>query len=138
VPYQIEYHPAGAEVKYSGHVLGDEILEAKRQFFAHRFDGDAHYVLCDFTGAETYDISPESVDAIIQQDRAAMADHERLHEVVVAPKALVYGLSRMWQIRVDTVRPHTAVVRTRPEALRWLKEVGVAALLRDAGASIEG
>ena len=135
MPYKIDFHEAGAEITYTGHVLGDEILEAKRRFFGHRFAGPSQYVLCDFSAAETYDISPECVDQIIEQDRQAMAVHEQLHEAVIAPKPLVYGLSRMWQIRVDTVRPHTAVVRTRPEALRWLKETGVATLLRESATS---
>jgi hypothetical protein len=34
----------------------------------------------------------------------------------------------MWQMRVDIVRPHTAVLRTRAEAVEWLRSQGIVPL----------
>lgn len=127
--YVVEYGNAGAEIVFSGKVTGAEIHRAKAEFFGHEFPDDARYVLCDFTSGETFDVSPEDVDAIVEQDKRAMELHVSLLEAVIAPRPLVFGLSRMWQSKVDVVRPHTAVVKTRAEALTWLQGAGLTAVL---------
>ena len=129
--YVTEYRNTGAEIFYSGTVTGAEIYRAKNEFFAHPFENEARYVICDFTEAGTFDVSPEDVDLIVAQDKRAMDTHPNLMEAVVAPRPVVFGLARMWQSKVDLVRPHTVVVKTRAEALAWLRSAGLAAILDD-------
>ena len=129
--YVTEYGNDGAEIFYSGTITGAEIYRAKNEFFAHPFKGEPRFVICDFTGAGTFDVSPEDVELIVQQDRRAMASHPQLLEAVVAPRPVVFGLARMWQSKVEDVRPHTAVVKTRPEAVNWLQSSGLALELDD-------
>lgn len=114
----------GSELLYSGVVTGAEIARAKAQFFARARDEGARYVLCDFTAVERFDVSTPDVQRIVQQDRAAADSLPDLIEVVVAPRPFEYGMARMWEIQVEDVRPRNAVVRTRAEALMWLKEQG--------------
>jgi hypothetical protein len=119
------YWPHGAEVRYTGVTTGAEILEAKGQFFVHRFTNGAQFILCDFTPVDRFDVATAEVELIVDQDRNAVADHPELAEVVIAPTPLQFGLARMWQIRVGSVRPRTAVVRSRSEALEWLENHGI-------------
>jgi hypothetical protein len=119
------YTEEGAELRFVGFVTGAEILAAKADFFARCSGNAARFVLCDFSSAESVDISSEDIQRIVDQDKAAMADHPRVLEAVVASKSLVYGLARMWQMRVDEARPHTGVLRTRDEALQWFRAHGV-------------
>ena len=134
--YVSEYGNAGAEIFYTGTVTGAEIYRAKNEFFAHRFLQKPRYVICDFTGAGAFDVSPEDVDMIVAQDRRAMTSHPELMEAVVAPRPVVFGLARMWQSKVDDVRPHTAVVKTRDEAIAWLRDAGLAEGLEDDERSV--
>ena len=123
--YTIDYRASGAELCFTEFVSGSQLYEAKAEFFGHSFEGGSRYVLCDFTDAAKFDIPTSDIDRMVEQDRGEIARHPHLLEVVVAPQPLVYGLARMWQTKVNTIRPHTAVVRTRDEAVAWLKAAGV-------------
>ena len=136
MPFVTEFRNAGAEIFYSGTITGAEIYRAKNEFFAHPFGKDARYVICDFTQAGSFDVTPEDVEMIVAQDKRAMDTHPRLMEAVVAPRPAVFGLARMWQSRVDDVRPHTAVVKSRAEALVWLQASGLAGIMDDDEVSL--
>jgi hypothetical protein len=123
--YTIDYRQGGAELCFTDFVSGQQLFEAKAQFFGHAFDGGARYVLCDFSEASKFDIPTPDVDRMVEQDKGELSRHPHLLEVVIAPQSLVFGLARMWQSKVNTVRPHTAVCRTRAEAVEWLKAAGV-------------
>lgn len=125
MPFSSTYYPDGAEIRYRGHTTGPEILEAKRLFFAHDSPGPAHFVLCDFSDVDQFDVSPADVERIIEQDRAAVRTHPDLAEVVVAQTPVAYGLARMWELRIEDERPRTAVLRTRDDAIDWLERAGV-------------
>lgn len=131
MPYVTEYRNAGAEIFYAGTITGAEIYRAKNEFFAHPFGKEARYVICDFTQVGAFEVTPEDVDLIVAQDKRAMETHPQLVEAVVAPRPAVFGLARMWQSKVDVVRPHTAVVRSRAEALVWLQAAGLAGIVDD-------
>lgn len=123
--YTIDYQTTGADLCFTGFVSGQEILEAKREFFRHA-PGDTRYVICDFTDASKFDIPSSDLNRIVDQDRAQIETHPALLEAVIAPQPLVYGLSRMWQAKVNGVRPHAAVLRGRGEAVEWLRAAGIA------------
>lgn len=126
--WSVSFSTTGADLYFSGEVAGAEILEAKRQFFTHEFPGDAHWVLCDFTQATSFDITVADVKKIVEQDKKAVRRLDKLLEVVVAPAEVLYGLARMWQAQVAIERSHAAVVRARGDALDWLRDRGVSGL----------
>jgi hypothetical protein len=123
--YFIDYRASGAELCFTEFVSGQQLFEAKAEFFAHHFESGAAYVLCDFSEGTKFDIPSSDVDRMVEQDRGEIGRHPHLLEVVIAPQPLVYGLARMWQTKVNSIRPHTAVLRTRDEAVEWLKAAGV-------------
>jgi hypothetical protein len=125
VAYTIDFKALGAELCFTDFVSGQELLDAKDEFFRHPFDSAARYVLCDFSEASKFDIPTSDVDRLVEQDRAEISRHPHLLEVVIAPQNLVYGLARMWQAKVNMVRPHTAVVRQLDEAVAWLQAAGI-------------
>ena len=123
--YSIDFRAKGAELCFTDFVSGDELFTGKAEVFGHAFDGGARYILCDFTEALKFDIPTSAVDRMVEQDKGELSRHPHLLEVVIAPQNLVYGLARMWQAKVNTVRPHTAVLRNREEAVAWLKAAGI-------------
>jgi hypothetical protein len=123
--HTIDFTTEGAELCFTGFVTGQELFDAKAKFFNHGFEPAAAYVLCDFSEGEKFDIPTSDVDRMVEQDRSELARHPKLLEVVIAPQNLVYGLARMWQAKVNSVRPHTAVVRNRDEAVEWLQAAGI-------------
>ena len=123
--HTIDFRTEGAELCFVGFVTGQELFDAKAKAFGHGYDPAAAYFLCDFSEGEKFDIPTSDVDRMVEQDRLELTRHPKLLEVVIAPQNLVYGLARMWQSKVNSVRPHTAVVRTRDEAIEWLRAAGV-------------
>jgi hypothetical protein len=134
MPWMIRCTSDGAEVLYSGRTTGSDILSAKRAFFTHGFERPPRYLLCDFGGVEQFDVDQKDVQAIIDQDLAAVSTHPHVLEVVVAPTPLQYGLARMWQMKVEQFRPQTCVARSRPEAVSWLESQGAPLAPRVEGA----
>ncbi len=128
--YTTEYFRDGVVIRYSGRTTGEDILNAKAEFFAHGFEGGGRYILCDFTNVERFDVNSTDVTRIVRQDLGAVETHPGLAEVVIAPQPHQFGLARMWEIQVQDERT-TFVAREKDEALNWLAERGIS--VGDAG-----
>jgi hypothetical protein len=136
MPWDARYGAESAELAFRGQTTGMEILEAKRQFFAHRFENGARYVLCDFSAVTHFDVHPSEIRQIVVLDRASVPRTPGLREAVVAPTPLEYGMSRMWEIQVGDLRK-IAVRHSRDEAVEWLHEQGITLESESAGDLVE-
>lgn len=72
------------------------------------------------TGVERFDVSPEAVKQIAEQDRRAARANPKLVIALVGPTDLIFGMIRMWQAHVDEANIATSAFRTRDEAELWL------------------
>jgi len=125
MPYSAAYKEDGAEFRFHGHTTGRDILQAKRELFGYTFPREARWSLCDFTAVEKLDVLPTEVKSIVRQDVAAVSTHPNLGEIVIAADDYQFGLARMWEMQVDSVRPWILVARSRDEAVRWLEGRGL-------------
>ncbi len=124
MPWTTAFSGSGAELTYTGNVSGEDILEAKRQFFADPKSQALVFVVCDFSAVAKLDVRAADVQRILRQDLASVPSHPHLWEVVVAPQTHAYGLARMWEQQVHDER-NTHVVHERAEAEAWLKGQGM-------------
>jgi hypothetical protein len=125
MPWTSHYVSDGVYTAFSGHIASGDILAAVRDFFAHDFAGKRRFALFDYTDVTEFDVDSTGVQRIVMHDQNAAAVHRDVAVAIVAPAAIVYGLARMWQIRLDPTPWHTAVFTSLPEALRWLVDHGV-------------
>lgn len=93
--------------------------------------GQRSFSLIDFSAAtKLTDATPETMNRLIAEQRGLARSAPRLHLVVVAPSDLIFGIARMWEGRTEDLGWSGCVVRTRAEALAWLREQGHADSLR--------
>jgi hypothetical protein len=123
--WNAHYVADGVYTAFSGRVTGGDILAAVKDFFAHAFARGPRFALFDYTDVTELDLDSTGVERIVMHDRNAAAIHRDVAVAIVAPAAIVYGLARMWQIRLDPTPWHTTIVTSLPEALRWLGDQGV-------------
>jgi hypothetical protein len=67
----------------------------------------------DFSGVTAFDVSTETLERLASMPSAISI--ESLH-VIVAPKDLVFGVSRMFSVLGEKTRPNLRVVRSMAEA----------------------
>ena len=125
MPRTIEYRPTGAHINFHGIVTGVDLFDVNDEVFAHDYPGKPQYALLDFTGAERIDISGADVQRVAEQDQEDAERIAGVAVVIVAPQTLTFGLARMWEGLVDPVDLDSGVVRSRPEAVRWLAARGI-------------
>lgn len=125
MPWTAHYVSDGVYTAFTGHTTGQEVVAAVRDFFAHGYERDPRFALFDFTLADRFDVQPADVEEIAAIDLDVARRGYDVVIAVVAPATVQYGLSRMWQIRVEPTQWRTTVVTTLEEALRWLEEQGV-------------
>ncbi len=80
------------------------------------FDPDFHH-LFDLTEAETLEISSEQIRSLASVSIFSPSSRR----AVVAPRDLLYGLSRMYEGFRDLAQDRLQIFRSRPEALAWLE-----------------
>ena len=71
---------------------------------------------------EKVDISSMDIRRISERDIRTSKINQQLITAIVAGKAVVFGLSRMWQAYLDNPSLITSVFRSMDEAEQWVKE----------------
>jgi hypothetical protein len=125
MPWTAHYVSDGVYTAFSGATTGDDILGAMKDFFTHAFSRGPRFALFDYTDVTEFDVDYVGLEYIIMEDRRAEGAHPDVAIALVAPAAIVYGLARMWQMRLDPTPWRTIVVTSLPEALRWLGDQGI-------------
>ncbi|HEY3601028.1 MAG TPA: hypothetical protein VGK72_03650 [Chthoniobacterales bacterium] len=109
----------------SGTVTGQEILEGCRSVTALvQTTENFHYKLVDFSAASELQIGEEELREIVEEDRLIAAARPHCAIVIVVPNEKMRGIARHWQELVAELGWQTQVVRSRAEALGWLREHG--------------
>jgi hypothetical protein len=127
MPWIADYLADGAYVKFSGATTGADIVRANTQFYAHRYIAGPRFCVFDFSAIESFEVDRTAVERVAAQDVVAAASAlPDLAVAVVAPHPVSFGMARMWEAKVAETEWRTKVVRSRPEALEWLAEQGIA------------
>jgi hypothetical protein len=100
--------------------LTDELLaESYRAIRERSVATDASAGIFDFSSVTEWELSTVLVQNLARED-PAMPDAARRRRILVAPAAVGFGLSRMFQMMGESKRPLLDVVRTLDEALARL------------------
>jgi hypothetical protein len=73
--------------------------------------------ITDFSAVTKFNVSGAEMRALARLTPGIPANHLK---VIVAPKDVTFGMSRMFQMLTDEARPNLRVVRTKSEAYKLL------------------
>lgn len=117
--YQVFWEESGAYKRFAGHVSDDELARSVSGIHGDRRFDDLRYVINDFLGVESFDVTAENVTYIAAIDGAAARSnpHIRIALVVAHPEAT--DLAMRYIASPWTVYP-TRIFPSLDEARAWL------------------
>jgi hypothetical protein len=126
MPVDVQYERDGTVIRLTGHgtVSDQEFLRAHYGLYqsddrTRRYRG----ALSDWTRVEEIHVMTETVRIVAAMARrAARIGRPDAAVAIVAPKTVVFGLSRLWEAGVQESGLHTHVFEDLGEAERWLDE----------------
>lgn len=81
----------------------------------------ATFGLIDFTRISALNVSANEIKIIVEADKVAAMRIPKFALAVAAPRDVAYGLSRMYELYLNTPGWSVAVFRTMDEAWAWLE-----------------
>jgi len=108
----------------SGHgiVTGQDIIRVNELTSTDEQHQKYIYWLYDFSEINDLKVSSEEIMIVANQDLEEAKKKPDMVGAVVAPKDLIYGLVRMWEIYSDNTGWNVMVLRSRDEAETWIKK----------------
>jgi hypothetical protein len=105
-------------VRFEGRLTDESLAEFYRTAQKYWAATDASAAISDYSSAE-WAVSAELMRELANEE-PAVTDPANRPRIVIAPTAVGFGLSRMFQIVGESKRPLFKVVRTMDEALAAL------------------
>ena|SRR5215469_3422911 len=103
--------------RYSGHVTDADVRRQVELIEAGGPYRDTWCTITDFTDVTNFDVATETIRTVA--GRASPLGTAK--RVMVAPRDVEFGISRMFQVLSEKTRPDITVVRTLTEAYKVLK-----------------
>ncbi len=119
--FRFEFDPVNKLLlfRYEGRLTDESLAESYRATRKYSTETDASAGIWDLSSVTEFAVSTEFIRQLANQE-PAMSDATRRPRVIVAPDAVGFGLSRMFQLIGEPTRPLLNVVRTLDEALAAL------------------
>lgn len=127
MPYTTEFWNLGTRVIHTGEgvVSGKDILDGVALGFEAAQSGmPIKEALIDLSGVSEFRVAASDVKEIVAMDNKFASLVPRAFVALVAPKDLLFGMARMWEMQVERPGWTTHAFRTRGEAEAWLAEMG--------------
>jgi hypothetical protein len=111
MPYLFEFEPVQSILccTMSGHIDDKTLLECRKAAVRHVRQTNPAVVIVDITPISSIDVSPRTVQALARSDPAFPPSRPKF---IVAPSDHLYGMSRMYQLIGEQIRPGLQVVRS--------------------------
>jgi hypothetical protein len=120
MPWTTTYAARGADVRFMERSDGEEVYEANREVFLHRYEEGFQYAIVDFTRVEQLQLPLADLLRIAEQDRQYLLRNPPYLLAMIAPQAHVFGLARTFEQYMEGSTLRSTVVKTRDEANAWL------------------
>ncbi|MGO9576966.1 MAG: hypothetical protein ACLPTQ_21865 [Terriglobales bacterium] len=119
--FRFEFDPANKILlmRFEGPLTDESLAELYRAIRTYSIATDARAGIWDYSSVTEIAVSAEHIRQLASQE-PAMPDATRRPRIIVAPTAVGFGLSRMFQIAGESKRPLLRVVRTLDEAFAAL------------------
>ena len=88
----------GIEFILTGRITGNEIIEANNKIYTKECLRRLKYKLIDRSDCTDYNITPEELKFIANQDIHASQINSNVTVIIISKTELQYGMSRMWQV----------------------------------------
>lgn len=127
--YQVEWADRTVYCRWSGTVVGLDLVAANREIQSDaRFD-DLRFMLFLMNDVEHLDVSIEAIEQVAAMGIGAAKSNEQLRCAMVSVDDDMYGLSSFYQMHMDEAGGPTwpmQLFRTEKAASEWLFEECVA------------
>jgi hypothetical protein len=119
--FRFEFDPGNKVllVRVEGRLTDELLAETQRAIRTNSVATDARAGIFDFSSVTEVALSTAYLQKLAREE-PAMIDATRRPRIIVAPTAVIFGLSRMFQMLGESTRPLLEVVRTLDEALAAL------------------
>jgi len=107
----------------TGLVTGEDLIEATRmasQLVQNTENFQFEFI--DLSEVSEVHITEQQLEEIAKEERIAAAYRPRAIVAIVAPVDTVFAIAQQWQQKVEDLDWRTLIARSRPEALRWLRD----------------
>lgn len=102
-------------VTLAGEMTDDSVMEVWSKGVPVAASFPASRSIVDLSGVTRFDVSTRTINMLAQSDAPYFTNR-----VFVAPKDIVYGTTRMFQVLTERTRKNVHVVRTMEEAYKLL------------------
>jgi hypothetical protein len=115
MPYFFEFEPVQSILRctMSGHIDDKTLLECRKEAVRHVRQTDPAAAILDLTLISSLQVSPRTVQGLARSEPAFPPSRPKF---IVAPSDHLYGMSRMYQLIGERIRPSLQVVRSLAEA----------------------
>ena len=115
MPYLFEFEPVQNVLRctMSGHVTDKDLLDCHKMASRYVRQTDPTTAILDLTPVGSIEISPSTVQGLARSEPAFPPSRLKF---IVAPSDHLYGMSRMYQLIGEQLRPRLQVVRSLNEA----------------------
>jgi hypothetical protein len=117
--YQVFWEEAGAYKRFAGHVSDDELARSVSGMHGDRRFDDLRYVINDFLGVESFDITEENVSYIAAIDGAAARSNPHIRVALVVAHPGAADLAMRYVTSPWTVYP-TRIFHSVDAARAWI------------------
>ena len=123
MPVQINTLDAGIGIEFisSGVVTGKDIIGANNLIYTHENLCLLRYKIIDRTTCTDYNVTPEEIRTIANQDKAAAKINPNIIVALVSTTPYQYGMTRMWGAYIDGTGLQAGIFNDRKSADTWLK-----------------
>ncbi len=118
----IEGNNIGLIDTWRGSITGDDILGLLKSLFSDKAFREYKYWVTDFSDVTDFSMSPDEIQKVVDLDKKAEKVNSDIIIVVIAPKDLYFGLSRMWDSMSHEICWEKMVLRTKVDAYDFLKK----------------
>lgn len=124
MPIRINYFEDRKGVEYlaSGTLTGLEIIAANKQVYTPTVLKELEYKIIDRTDCEEYDVTPDEIKSIVEQDVQASKIKPGFCHLLVSTTQVQYGMSRMWQMLTGEADLDVHHFMDRDQADEYIKE----------------
>lgn len=119
MPIEIRREPHGLCKKYTGRVLAEEIIRSDEETAASPDFDNLRYMLLDFTGVSSTDVTKEAIDQIAAIDLGSSITNRRIKQAIVVKTVELEYLALLYA-RSPLHHYETRVFCSTDKARAWL------------------